>query len=58
MNAATIQKQALAAAEDWRTLIDDDAQHLMKALERFHGGEWSVAIDHESGFVLIARNDP
>lgn len=31
------------------------AEYLAAAMERIHGGEWRVAINHEGEFVTVAR---
>ena len=37
------------------SIIELDANSIVDAMKFIHGGTWSVDIDHESCFVLIAR---
>ncbi|GGA50781.1 hypothetical protein GCM10011385_00020 [Nitratireductor aestuarii] len=33
--------------------IERDARAIADAMASLHGGEWSIQIDHEAGFVLV-----
>lgn len=34
-------------------IIERDARSIADAMASLHGGEWSVQIDHEAGYVLV-----
>jgi hypothetical protein len=38
--------------------IQRDSESIVATMKAIHGGQWSIAIDHEDCFVLIARDLP
>lgn len=45
-----------AAANMIMARVDADAQSVASTMEKIHGGNWSVDIDHDDCFVLISRD--
>ncbi|WP_129414909.1 hypothetical protein [Mesorhizobium sp. Pch-S] len=45
-----------AAANIVMAKVQQEAELIAQRMEKIHGGVWSVAINHRSCFVLIARD--
>lgn len=56
---AEIRESAGAAAPmDPYTVVKRKTAETATAMALLHGGDWRVQIDHDEGFVLIARRRP
>ena len=50
----TLAKAAIAAAAA-QAEVRAAAEYLAEAMQRIHGGEWNIDIEHEHRFVMIAQ---
>lgn len=42
-------------ASDTKAAIAKKAAEIANAMARIHGGDWRPTVDHERGFVVVAR---